>query len=110
MENNPFLEKASQRRGSLLKEGVRKLSKIRLSRARIAWKEGLALFEHGFFMGAVNRFYYAAFYAARDLLATKELDSSKHSGVIALFHKHFLRTHLFEVLRVAVSFFNSTVA
>ena len=48
-------------------------------------------------MGAVNRFYYAAFYAARALLATKELDSSRHSGVIALFHKHFVRTHLFDV-------------
>jgi len=79
-----------------LKEGVRKLSKYRLSRARLAWKEGLALLENGFFAGAVNRFYYAAFYAARALLATKELDSSKHSGVIALFHKHFVQTHLFD--------------
>ena len=80
-----------------MKEGVRKLSKIRLSRAQTAWKEGLALFDQGFFIGAVNRFYYAAFYAARALLATKELDSSKHSGVIALFHKHFVRTHLFDI-------------
>ncbi len=79
-----------------MKEGVRKLSKYRLSRARTAWKEGLALCENAFFVGAVNRFYYAAFYAARALLATKELDSSKHSGVIALFHKHFVRTHLFD--------------
>ena len=82
-----------------MKEGVRKLSKIRLSRARTAWKEGLILFGQGFFVGAVNRFYYAAFYAARALLATKELDSSKHSGVIALFHKHFVRTHLFDVAK-----------
>lgn len=80
-----------------MKEGVRKLSKYRLSRARIAWKEGLVLFEDSFFVGAVNRFYYAAFYAARALLASKELDSSKHSGVIALFHKHFVRTHLFDI-------------
>jgi len=40
---------------------------------------------------ATNRFYYAIFYAIRALLATKGLDSSKHSGVIALFHKEFVK-------------------
>lgn len=40
----------------------------------------------------MNRFYYAAFYAARALLATKEVDSSRHSGVISLFQKHFVTT------------------
>ena len=43
-------------------------------------------------LGAVNRFYYAAFYAAKAVLATKGLDSSKHSGVIALFQQHFVKT------------------
>ncbi len=32
------------------------------------------------------------FTAARALLATKHLDSSKHSGVISLFNQHFVRT------------------
>lgn len=45
-------------------------------------------------MGAVNRFYYAAFYAARSLLALRELDSSRHSGVISLFQKHFVKPGL----------------
>ena len=45
-------------------------------------------------MGAVNRFYYAAFYAARALLAVRELDSSRHSGVISLFQKHFVKPGL----------------
>ena len=40
--------------------------------------------------GAVNRFYYAAFYAARALLATRELDSGRHSGVISLFQRNFV--------------------
>ena len=43
------------------------------------------------FNSAVNRFYYAIFYAIRAWLATKGLDSSKHSGVIALFHKEFVK-------------------
>jgi len=42
--------------------------------------------------GALNRLYYAAFCAARALLATQNLDSSRHSGVISLFQEHFVRT------------------
>ena len=42
----------------------------------------------------MNRLYDAAFYAARALLATKALDSSRHSGVIALFQEHFVKTGL----------------
>ena len=45
-------------------------------------------------MGAVNRFYYSTFYAARALLAIRELDSSRHSGVISLFQKHFVKSGL----------------
>ncbi|MGA1842563.1 MAG: HEPN domain-containing protein [bacterium] len=33
---------------------------------------------------SINRSYYAMFTSARALLALKELDSSKHSGVITL--------------------------
>lgn len=35
------------------------------------------------------------FTSARALLALKELDSSKHSGVIALFNQHIVKTGLF---------------
>lgn len=71
-----------------------KIAGHRLNRARSTFQEGVALMEKRFFAGAVNRFYYASFYATRALLVTKELDSSKHSGVIALFHEHFVRTNL----------------
>src|SRR3989442_16039918 len=52
--------------------------------------------------GALNRLYYAALYAARALLALREIDSSRHSGVIALFYQHFVRTAIVdaEVARV----------
>ncbi|MBI5841739.1 MAG: HEPN domain-containing protein [Chloroflexi bacterium] len=39
----------------------------------------------------VNRAYYAMFYATLALLATIDSDSSKHSSVIALFDKNFVR-------------------
>jgi uncharacterized protein (UPF0332 family) len=70
------------------------LARHRLARAREALIEAHILTEQRHFSGAVNRLYYAAVYAARALLATKTLDSSRHSGVIALFLEHFVRTGL----------------
>ena len=35
------------------------------------------------------------FYAAVALLATRDLSSSRHSGVIALFHEHFVKSGAF---------------
>jgi uncharacterized protein (UPF0332 family) len=40
----------------------------------------------------VNRAYYAMFYAALALLATTGEETSKHSGVMALFDRHFIKT------------------
>jgi uncharacterized protein (UPF0332 family) len=42
--------------------------------------------------GAVNRAYYAIFYAALAILLTKDLGSSKHSGVLSLFDREFVKT------------------
>jgi uncharacterized protein (UPF0332 family) len=44
----------------------------------------------------VNRAYYAIFYAANAMLATKGLERSKHSGVIATFRQHFVKTGMVE--------------
>ncbi len=43
-----------------------------------------ALFNIQQHFGAVNRAYYAIFYAALAILLTKDLGSSKHSGVLSL--------------------------
>lgn len=40
----------------------------------------------------VNRAYYAMFYAALAILATIGEETSKHSGVLALFDRHFVKT------------------
>jgi len=39
--------------------------------------------DNDFYTAAVNRAYYAIFYAANALLATRKLARSKHSGVLA---------------------------
>jgi uncharacterized protein (UPF0332 family) len=68
------------------------LAQHRLVRARTALGEADLLIAQDRFSGALNRVYYAAFYAARAALATVEADSSRHSGTIALFQQHFVRT------------------
>ena len=70
------------------------LARHRLQRARETLHEGELLRAAAAQDGAVNRYYYAAFYAARALLATLGLDSPKHSGVIALFNRHFVKSQL----------------
>jgi len=54
------------------------------------FEEASLLIEQRHSTGALNRLYYAA----RALLATKSLDSARHSGVIALFQEHFVKTGL----------------
>lgn len=64
----------------------------RLESAKEKLKAAVDLLENGDYKDSVSRAYYAIFTAARALLATKQLDSSKHSGVIALFNQHFVKT------------------
>lgn len=68
------------------------LVSYRLESSKEKLKAAVDLFEKGDFKDSVSRSYYAIFTAARALLATKQLDSSKHSGVIALFNQHFVKT------------------
>ena len=48
--------------------------------------------ENDYYTAAINRAYYAIFYAANALLATKKLARSKHSGVLSAFRQHFVKT------------------
>jgi len=68
------------------------LSKYRIERAKESLEEARLLYEKGSFKGTVNRAYYTMFYAASSLLALRGLGSSKHSGVISLFNKEFVKT------------------
>jgi len=73
------------------------LAKYRLDRARETAEEAGTLIREGKLKGAANRLYFSVFYAARALLATKRLDSAKHSGVIGLFNKEFIKTRIISV-------------
>ena len=67
-----------------------------MARSRQAIETGKLVLAHEDFITAVNRAYYAIFYAANALLATKGLERSKHSGVIAAFRQHFIKTGIIE--------------
>jgi hypothetical protein len=53
-------------------------------------------FEAGSLTFAMNRIYYAAFYAVSALLMAHNLFFRKHSGVRAAFHQEFIKTGLLE--------------
>lgn len=67
------------------------LARWRIEKAERAYADGKRLQEAGSYEGAVNRYYYAAFHAAKALLATRGLDASKHKGVISLFNREFVK-------------------
>ena len=67
-----------------------------LVRSRQMIDTGRLTLEHQDYISAVNRAYYAVFYAANALLATRHMERSKHSGVIAAFREHFVKTGLIE--------------
>ncbi|OAT82378.1 HEPN domain-containing protein [Desulfotomaculum copahuensis] len=67
------------------------LANYRLKKAREHLKSAEILLNNGIYGDSLSRSYYAVFTAVRALLATKQLDSKKHSGVISLFNQHFVK-------------------
>lgn len=68
------------------------LAAHRFERAEATLTEALDELSRNNFRLAVNRAYYAVFYAIRALLALVDKDSSKHAGVISLFNQYFIKT------------------
>jgi uncharacterized protein (UPF0332 family) len=50
--------------------------------------------DNDFYAAAIDRAYYAIFYTANALLATRKLARSKHSGVLSAFRQHFVKAGL----------------
>lgn len=78
-----------------MSEAKQNLIHYRLQRAQEMIEDGELLLREGRLTSATNRIYYAMFYATTALLATKDLSSSRHSGIIALLHDHFVRPGIF---------------
>ncbi len=66
------------------------LVRYRLARATESLAEAKLLLANDHVRMAVNRLYYACFYAVSALLLTEGRSSPKHSGIRALFDQHWI--------------------
>ena len=73
-----------------MKPEVAELIRYRLAQARESLAEAELLLANGHVRTAVNRLYYACFYAVSALLLTEGHSSLKPSGVRALFGQHWI--------------------
>ncbi len=79
-----------------MNDDLKSLVKYRMDEARESLDEAVLLLDSEKARGALNRAYYAMFYSTLALLAIKELGASKHSGVIRLFHEHYVQDGTFD--------------
>ncbi|MFQ6067290.1 MAG: HEPN domain-containing protein [bacterium] len=77
-----------------MKHERKELIRYRLSNGEEKLRSAKILLENGQFKDSTSRSYYAMFSAARALLVTRNLNSTKHSGIISLFNQHFVKTGL----------------
>lgn len=70
--------------------------KYRIVSARKAFDAAKLLAENGFWNSAVNRLYYALFYADNALLVSNEIQSKSHSATKSQFSRFFVKTGKFD--------------
>ncbi len=70
--------------------------KYRIERAKGTITEIQKHIENKFWNTAINRMYYACFYAVSALLAVDRIEVSSHSGVRQKFGEHFVKTSRFD--------------
>jgi hypothetical protein len=80
-----------------MSKGQEDLIRYKLTRAEETLEEARVMLQANHPHGAANRLYYACFYAVTALLLRRNLSSSKHSGVMALFNRHFVKQGLISV-------------
>lgn len=72
-------------------EDLEALIAYRMQRAADSMEEAQLMQQAGHWNTCANRLYYAAFYAVSALLVRDGHGASKHSGVKALFNRHYVK-------------------
>lgn len=67
-------------------------SKLRIETAHNTFQAAKVLAQNGFWNSAINRLYYAIFYAVNALLVLNEIYTQSHSGMRSQFSKYFIKT------------------
>ena len=78
-------------------ERKKEYASYRLARAKEEYETAVILFDTGHYRAANNRAYYSIFHAMRAVLAFDGYDSKKHSGIIAVFRKDYIKTAVFDI-------------
>jgi len=79
----------------MIDEKIKALISYRLEQARESLKAAEILLKDELLTSAINRAYYAMFYAVLALLAIEKKETSKHSGAISLFDKDYVKKGIF---------------
>jgi uncharacterized protein (UPF0332 family) len=80
----------------MVEQQTLELCRYRLKQANEALEEALLLQNAGRCRGAINRAYYAMFYAIQVLVIQNKVRVSKHSGLISYFDREFVKSGLFD--------------
>lgn len=81
-----------------IKDKKRELALYRIQQADESLDEAIFLFEGSKSpRSIINRAYYSMFYAILSLLVFEPFSSSKHSGVISYFNRHFIKRGIFSL-------------
>ena len=82
----------------MMTENLKSLIDYRLQQSDESIRDAEILLENNASLRSIaNRIYYGMFYSALALLTTKKIGTSKHSGVISMFHKEYVKTKIFSV-------------
>ena len=73
------------------------LSNYRLEKAENDLRTAELLLKNNFFAQSLNRSYYSVFHATRALFVFKDLNSKRHSGILALFNKEYINKGIISV-------------
>jgi uncharacterized protein (UPF0332 family) len=76
-------------------DNIQALVRARLEQADDALNAARILLEQHSGRAAVNRAYYAMFYAVLALLALRKQETSRHTGAISLFDREFVKPGVF---------------
>lgn len=79
-----------------MESSVVDLSKYRYQRSRENLRDAWILLDARSYKSSVNRSYYAIFHCLRAVTALDSFDSRKHSGIIAFFNMHYVKTGIFD--------------
>ena len=72
------------------------LMKYRLESAEDKLLSAKLLLEAGQYKDSIGRSYYSIFTVIRAVLASRQVDFSKHASVIAYFQKEYIKTEIFD--------------